>query len=147
MQSLSLIDSVAPILDRIAVIPNQAAAWEGRTYSAYETNYKDEIVSCFEDIAEYLLMELKMQGVVKGTDTFLDVYAQDLVQRVDRGDFGAVEDAEMEANYREYVNDLKQAAKKRQQKNQNMTSKKRWDWHVNGAMKRHLTARKRLRQS
>ena len=38
-------------------------------------------------------MELKMQGVVKGTDTFLDVYAQDLVQRVDRGDFGAVEDA------------------------------------------------------
>ena len=98
MQSLSLIDSVAPILDRIAVIPNQAAAWEGRTYSAYETNYKDEIVSCFEDIAEYLLMELKMQGVVKGTDTFLDVYAQDLVQRVDRGDFGAVEDAEMESN-------------------------------------------------
>lgn len=113
MQSLSLIDSVAPILDRIAVIPNQAAAWEGRTYSAYETNYKDEIVSCFEDIAEYLLMELKMQGVVKGTDTFLDVYAQDLIQRVDRGDFGAVEDAEMEANYREYVNDLKQAAKEK----------------------------------
>ena len=33
MQSLSLIDSVAPILDRIAVIPNQAAAWEGRTLS------------------------------------------------------------------------------------------------------------------
>ena len=113
MQSLSLIDSVAPILDRIAVIPNQAAAWEGRTYSAYETNYKDEIVSCFEDIAEYLLMELKMQGVVKGTDTFLDVYAQDLIKRVDRGDFGAVEDAEMEANYREYVNDLKQAAREK----------------------------------
>lgn len=113
MQSLSLIDNVAPILDRIAVIPNQAAAWEGRAYSAYETNYKDEIVSCFEDIAEYLLMELKMQGVVKGTDTFLDVYAQDLVQRVDRGDFGAVEDAEMEANYREYVNDLKQAAREK----------------------------------
>lgn len=113
LQSLSLIDSVAPILDRIAVIPNQAAAWEGRSYSAYETNYKDEIVSCFEDIAEYLLMELKMQGVVKGTDTFLDVYAQDLVQRVDRGDFGAVEDAEMEANYREYVNDLKQAAREK----------------------------------
>ncbi len=113
MQSLSLIDSVAPILDRIAVIPNQAAAWEGRIYSAYETNYKDEIVSCFEDIAEYLLMELKMQGVVKGTDTFLDVYAQDLIKRVDRGDFGAVEDAEMEANYREYVNDLKQAAREK----------------------------------
>lgn len=113
LQSLLLIDSVAPILDRIAVIPNQAAAWEGRSYSAYETNYKDEIVSCFEDIAEYLLMELKMQGVVKGTDTFLDVYAQDLVQRVDRGDFGAVEDAEMEANYREYVNDLKQAAREK----------------------------------
>ena len=54
-----------------------------------------------------------MQGVVKGTDTFLDVYAQDLVQRVDRGDFGAVEDAEMEANYREYVKDLKQAAKEK----------------------------------
>ncbi len=111
MQSLSLIDSVAPILDRIAVIPNQAAAWEGRIYNAHETNYKDEIVSCFEDIAEYLLMELKMQGVVKGTDTFLDVYAQDLIKRVDRGDFGAVEDAEMEENYREYVNDLKQAAR------------------------------------
>lgn len=113
MQSLSLIDSVAPILDRIAVIPNQAAAWEGRIYNAHETNYKDEIVSCFEDIAEYLLMELKMQGVVKGTDTFLDVYAQDLIKRVDRGDFGAVEDAEMEANYREYVNDLKQAAREK----------------------------------
>ena len=110
MQGLSQVDSVAPILDRIAVIPTQAAAWEGRTYSAGEVNYKDEIAASFEDIAEYLLMELKMQGVVKGTDTFLDVYAQDLVQRVDRGDFGAVEDAEMEASYREYVNDLKQAA-------------------------------------
>lgn len=110
MQSLSLMESVAPILDRIAVIPNQAAAWEGRVYDANDINYKDEVISCFEDIAEYLLMELKMQGVVKGTDTFLDVYAQDLIARVERGDFGAVEDAEMEANYREYVNDLKQAA-------------------------------------
>ena len=30
-----------------------------------------------------------------------------------RGDFGAVEDAEMEENYREYVNDLKQAAREK----------------------------------
>lgn len=95
MQDLSLVESVGPILDQIARIPNQ----------------EEQIIACFEDIAEYLLMELKMQGVVKGTDTNMDVHAQDLVARVGRGDFGAVEDAEMEANYAEYINDLKQAAK------------------------------------
>ena len=45
--------------------------------------------------------------------TGVQTCALPILQRVDRGDFGAVEDAEMEANYREYVNDLKQAAKEK----------------------------------
>lgn len=106
MDGLSLIDSVPPILDKIAVLPLQAPAWEGRDYSAYEINYRDEVIASFEDIAEYILMELKMQGVVKGTETFMDVHAQALMSRVNAGDFGGVDDAEMEANYAEYVNAL-----------------------------------------
>lgn len=121
MNGLALMDSVAPILDKIAVLPLQAQAWEGRTYNAYEVNYRDEVIACFEDIAEYILMELKMQGVVKGTETFMDVHAQNLMNRVNQGDFGGVDDAEMEANYAEYVNDLKQAANEAEEKKQEIT--------------------------
>lgn len=108
LNGLSQVPQVAGLVDEIAVIENQAKAWENQEYNPYKINFNDKVIKKFEDIAEYILLELKMQGVVKGTETFMDVHCQDLIQRVGNGDFGGVEDAEMEAMYAEYVKQLRQ---------------------------------------
>lgn len=136
MDGLALMDSVPAILDKIAVLPLQASAWEGRQYNAYEVNYRDEVIACFEDIAEYILMELKMQGVVKGTETFMDVHAQDLINRVGKGDYRGVDDAEMEANYAEYVNDLQQEKQDIVNVDVTANSKRVYEWGTEEAFDR-----------
>lgn len=103
MQKLTILKKISPVLENIAVLPNQANAWQGKEYNPYEINKDDAILMQFEELAEMILMELRIQGVVKGKDTFLDVYCNDLIRRAMSGDFGGVDDEEMNALYQAYM--------------------------------------------
>lgn len=79
MQRLTALGEIMPILDKIAVTKNQAKAWFNTPYNPYEINREDKIVTAFEDVAEWILDELNTQGIVQGTDSFLDVYFNAIV--------------------------------------------------------------------
>lgn len=91
LDSLPILKQAIPVLDKLAILPNQALAWEGEMYSPYEMNREDEILMAFESLAEMILKELRVQGIVDGTDTFLDIYSNDLIQRALNKDFDGVD--------------------------------------------------------
>lgn len=87
MRDLCTLKPLGALLDKLAVTGCQADAWEmdnGKPYiySAYDINGRDSIVCIFEQIAVLLLEELKLQGIVTGDDTFMDVHCQSLLGRV-----------------------------------------------------------------
>ncbi len=74
MEGLTLLQDVIPLLDEIARAELQTKAWEGISYRADMFNEKDSVLVLFEKTAGILLQEMKAQGLVKGEDTFLDIY-------------------------------------------------------------------------
>lgn len=80
MDSLSVLKEIIPLLDKIALTEGQENAWEAAKYSSYAVNEADLIASAFEEVAGCILKELNKQDIVRGTDTFLDVYFEELVK-------------------------------------------------------------------
>lgn len=79
MSRLNVLREIVPILDNISVMGSQEDAWHN-IYNPYEINREDRIVVMFEDVAAWLLDELNRQGIVRGSDTFLDVYVNGIVE-------------------------------------------------------------------
>lgn len=65
---------VLTLLEKIAALPNQTAAWENTKYSSEVVHTKDSCICLFEEVAGLLLEELKRQNLVKGEDVFLESY-------------------------------------------------------------------------
>ena len=83
LSKLSKLQVIIPILEDIAVLPNQKAAWENTPYNSMEINRDDKCVCLFEQIAELILGELKNQDLIKGQDTFLENYCQQIIEGKD----------------------------------------------------------------
>lgn len=86
MDNLVVLKKLAPMLDEIAALGSQNEAWEGKKYNPYELNHDDRVVCIFEQIAVAILEELRLQEIVDGNDTFLDVYCKELMERALDGD-------------------------------------------------------------
>ncbi len=75
LDNLQRLSELGPLLDMLSVLCVQNNAWEGKTYDATVLNTDDPVVVILEQIAELLLSELNRQGIVKGSDTFLELYS------------------------------------------------------------------------
>lgn len=79
LEQLSLLKSLIPLLEEVILLPNQKEVWNGYVYTATKLNEKDEIVVTFENIANLILEELMRQGLVEGTDSFLEKYVEEIL--------------------------------------------------------------------
>ena len=76
--ALPRLSGVNSEVDRVMALPDQAAAWKGRTYDATRLNPEDAVEACFERIAGMFAKELALQGFITEADariTFLDYLA------------------------------------------------------------------------
>lgn len=99
MHGLCTLKLLGGLLDKLAVTGCQIDAWaekdaESYVYSAYDINERDGIVCLFEQIAALLLEELKLQEIVTGDDTFMDVHCQALLAKAMRSETGGNEMSE-----------------------------------------------------
>jgi len=72
-------------LDELALMKPDVKAWENYSYSSLTVNTEDNVVVLGDRIAGILLGELNRQGIVNGTDVFLEVYSQEILNKSDTG--------------------------------------------------------------
>lgn len=91
LESLDVLREVRPILEDISLIRNQSAAWDDGFYNPYQPNMSDKRVVAFEAVATLILGELNKEKIIRGNDTFLDIYCKEIADKamktVDRKDF------------------------------------------------------------
>lgn len=75
----SLESRILPLLERVVMLPGQVQAWENVQYSSATINRQDECVCLFEEIAAVILEEMNRQGLVSGSDVFLENYVQQIL--------------------------------------------------------------------
>ena len=80
MEKLSVLSKIGRELDTIACTKVQAEAWDNVIYQASTLNTKDAVVVAFENIAQEILKELKRQELIRGEDTFLELYCDEVVK-------------------------------------------------------------------
>lgn len=79
IENSRLAKRVLPVLEKIAVLPNQKNVWEDYRYSAALIHTEDKNVALFEEIAQIFLDEMIRQDLVSGTDTFLESYISQIL--------------------------------------------------------------------
>lgn len=80
LEKISLPANILPLLEKIALLPNQADAWRNVKYSSVSINEKDVCVCLFEQVAQGILDELKRQELVTGEDVFLENYVGQILR-------------------------------------------------------------------
>lgn len=68
------------ICEELTLLPVQQKAWEKVTYTAITLNTDDKVVVLVELLAKLLLQEMQKQNLVRGTDTFLEVYMAQILE-------------------------------------------------------------------
>lgn len=80
MERLEKMRTLIPLLEKAVQLPDQSAAWENQLFSSARINVQDACVACFEEIASEILREMNAQGLVQGTDPFLESYVGELME-------------------------------------------------------------------
>ena len=78
MEQLKVLGQVVPLLEELAVMPNQKAAWEGYSYSSAHINEKDQCIRIIEKVASAIVAELRKQKLIRGKDSFLELYVEEI---------------------------------------------------------------------
>lgn len=81
VEKLLVLKEIMPILEDISLANNQKKAWEEENYNSYQPNMRDKIVAGFEAVATLILGELNKENIVRGNDTFLDVYVKKIAEK------------------------------------------------------------------
>ena len=76
-----IMPGLTALLEKLVALPDQSAVWEGYQYSSTAINENDAVIATVEEIAGLLLEELNKQGIVNGTERFLESYVQDIAAR------------------------------------------------------------------
>lgn len=79
LKKLDKLQEAIPILEQLAVLPCQKDAWEKCVYTSETINYDDEAVVLLEKAAELILREMNGQGIVDGSETFLELYTSQVL--------------------------------------------------------------------
>ena len=78
MERLDKMKAIVPLLEDISLCGNQRRTWEDETYNPYKPNMSDKIVAGFEAVATLILGVLNEEKIIRGNDTFLDVYCKEI---------------------------------------------------------------------
>lgn len=81
LEGHALGQKILPLLERLALLPEQSGAWKDIPYSSVQINLQDAKVRLFEQVAECLLEELNAQGLVRGKEPFLERYVEQLMEK------------------------------------------------------------------
>jgi len=79
-QGHSFVTGILPVLEQIAVLPNQDAAWENVSYDAAVINEKDACVVLLEKVAQCLVVQMQAQNLIRLTGTFLENYITQILR-------------------------------------------------------------------
>ena len=80
LKDLEILSEMGEMLDEISKTELQKSAWESYTYNSCKVNKADKKVVIFEKIAEKILKELCRQNIISGTNTFLDIYCNEIAE-------------------------------------------------------------------
>ncbi|MDD6328461.1 MAG: DUF4125 family protein [Lachnospiraceae bacterium] len=99
MDGLCVLKGVRQLVDTLILLPLQKTAWAGYHYDPYKINMQDAVVRTFEQIAGLVSEELREQGIVHTTETYLDVQSQIVMnaaygQKVNMQEVGRIMDQE-----------------------------------------------------
>lgn len=81
-----LAGQILPLLEEIVLLPLQSFAWQETVYSPVNLNTQDSCVVIFEKIAAHITEEMNRQGLIKGTDVFLESYIAQIIGENNRMD-------------------------------------------------------------
>ena len=84
LKKLSILSELLPLLEELALLPNQKEAWEDFAYSAVRQNERDACISVIERMAELILEELRKQSLTGGQDLFLELYVKEMAEGISR---------------------------------------------------------------
>ena len=79
LKKLDKLQEVIPLLEQLVVLPCQRDAWEACVYTSETVNNNDEAVVLLEKAAELILREMNGQGIVDGSETFLELYTSQVL--------------------------------------------------------------------
>ncbi|MDE7284428.1 MAG: DUF4037 domain-containing protein [Lachnospiraceae bacterium] len=79
LKKLDKLQEAILILEQLAVLPCQKDAWETCVYTSETVNNNDEAVVLLEKAAEHILREMNGQGIVDGSETFLEFYTSQVL--------------------------------------------------------------------
>lgn len=79
LERLERLQAVLPLLEEVVLQGSQAKEWNEFVYASTKLNEKDAVVVSFEKIATMILNELVAQGLVNGSDTFLELYVEGIL--------------------------------------------------------------------
>ncbi|MEY8506916.1 DUF4037 domain-containing protein [Lachnospiraceae bacterium 42-17] len=80
LKDLEILSEMGEMLDEISKTELQKSAWESYIYNSCKVNKADKKVVIFEKIAEKILKELCRQNIISGTNTFLDIYYNEIAE-------------------------------------------------------------------
>ena len=87
LERMTLRREVFPLAKEILALSEVAAArelpmkaWENREYDSSIINEADSLCVLFEKMAAAILQEMRKQGLVNGTDTFLEIYTGQILR-------------------------------------------------------------------
>ena len=80
LQNLPVLKELPPLLEKLAMLTPDPEIWKGITYSSLKVFKQDPVVAVIEEIAVLLAEEMNRQGLIRGTDPFLESYVAGLTQ-------------------------------------------------------------------
>ncbi len=84
MKDLTVLPEIGDILNLLAVMEDQSAAWEGvgENDYLYTLNGNDKCVLIIEAICNLALQELTAQGLTEGEDNFLETHTLKIMEKI-----------------------------------------------------------------
>ena len=84
MKALPVLSEVGDILNLLALMDEQSAAWEGagETDYLYTLNGNDKCVLIIEAVCNLVLQELTAQGLTQGEDNFLESHTITMMGKI-----------------------------------------------------------------
>lgn len=76
--------SLPPLLEKLSALPSSENIWKGLSYSAARVFTEDPVIETVEAIAAVLQSEMARQGLVEGTECFLESYVPALTARAEK---------------------------------------------------------------
>ena len=72
----------AMLIKKLASNISDDAAWRFNAYNPRNINMKDNVIATAEEIAKVLVNLLRKNNLIKGSDSYLEIYINDILKEV-----------------------------------------------------------------